>query len=61
MLGYASATVVGCAKESIIDTGSSILMNMTIRDPATGNDYDRYYYVNLPKNYDHTKEYPIML
>ena len=36
-------------------------MNMTLQDPATGETMFRYYYVNLPADYDETKEYPIIM
>jgi predicted peptidase len=36
-------------------------MNMTVHDPATDEDINRFYWVNLPKNYDEAKSYPIIL
>ena len=61
ILGIALAGSPGCGKKSPIDSGTAVVMNMTIHDPITNWDLDRDYNVSLPKDYDENKEYPIMM
>ena len=44
-----------------IVTGQSIQMNMTVHDPATDEEVQRFYWVNLPKDYNPIKAMPTML
>ena len=45
VLGLSST---GCGSKPGIPTGSSEKMKMVVHDPATDEDIERIYYVNLP-------------
>ena len=62
LLGYTQAQTTGCKASKHPGTpGESVHQQLKIKDPATGDEYTREYYVNLPKDYNSTTEYQMIL
>ena len=56
-----SAGSPGCGKDVPYPPGENHLREIYITDPATGEAFNRKYVVNLPANYDNTKEYDVIM
>jgi len=56
----AQNTTSGCNTAPDIYPGETTLLNMTIHDPALNETVLRKYRVNLPYNYDQSKQYPVV-
>ena len=51
----------GCGLKPPVSPGQSTKMFMTVHDPATNEDIEREYHVNLPANYDSRRAYPVII
>lgn len=56
----AAAKQSGCGLPPASVIGESTNFNLTMRDPATGDDVLRTYAVNVPATYDPNKKYPVI-
>ena len=50
----------GCKQEPASAAGQTTNFNFTMRDPATDEDIERSYKVNVPESYDPSKQYPVV-
>jgi hypothetical protein len=53
-------TTSGCGKNPPTAKGKTVSRTISINDPIMGETLDRKYDVDLPANYDPSKEYPII-
>ena len=50
----------GCSQEPASKVGKTTDFNFTMHDPATGEQIERSYKVNVPANYDPSRKYPVV-
>ena len=51
----------GCGKDVPYSPGTTHVRQLHVKDPNTGEAMNRKYAINLPANYDNTKEYPVIM
>jgi hypothetical protein len=60
-LGLVTAQSGGCGKNPPTRIGKLDVQYYSMKDPATGNTYNRTYHVDLPKGYQQSKNTPLIL
>jgi predicted peptidase len=50
----------GCRNEPASEAGKTTNFDFTMHDPATDEDIERSYKINVPANYDPSKQYPVV-
>jgi len=53
-------SVSGCGNAPPTARGKTVSRQMTINDPIMGEYVNRTYEIDLPKNYDPAKKYPVI-